>query len=215
MANFGMPPMGAPQPPAISSGGFIVHELTHSVQGAQFLTSKDAQPGHTGVSVLHANNVMTNEMPCWIIEGHANFAAYSATSSTLDDYLAIRNGEAAGRSDPSLKSYSAEEFKTYLFGQIPGQCRPMGDQGRAGSSAGLQTAYNLGYGVGMLTVEALASIGGTESTMALFTLVAAGYSFPQSFEKVYGISWDAGSTVLSKVLEAEFKTPDILSKLQR
>jgi hypothetical protein len=213
MGNFGVPPVGAPKPPVVLNGGYIVHELTHSVQGAQFLTSQDAQPGRTGVSVLHANNVMTNEMPCWIIEGSANFAGYSATSTTIEDYLAIRNGEAAGRTDPSLKNYSAEEFKTYLFGQIPGKCRPMGNQGRAGSSSGLDTAYNLGYGVGMLTVEALASIGGVESTMALFTLVASGYSFSESFSKVYGISWDAGSTILSKVLEAEFKTPDIASKM--
>ena len=62
----------------------------------------------------------------------------------------------------------------------------------------------LAYSIGFATVEALIAIGGPQSTLALYTLGAKGEDWPTAFKHVYGISWDEGSTVLSKVLAAEY-----------
>jgi hypothetical protein len=55
-----------------------------------------------------------------------------------------------------------------------------------------------------MTIEALVAIGGPQATMALFALGAEGQNFPTAFKNVYGISWSEASTILSKVLAAEY-----------
>jgi hypothetical protein len=62
----------------------------------------------------------------------------------------------------------------------------------------------MGYSVGMAATEALVAIGGPESTMALIALQANGNNFAEAFRKVYGITWDEGSTILGQVLAAEY-----------
>jgi hypothetical protein len=42
--------------------------------------------------------------------------------------------------------------------------------------------------------------------MALYSLGASGEDFPTAFQNVYGISWSDASTILSKVLAAEYAT---------
>ena len=55
-----------------------------------------------------------------------------------------------------------------------------------------------------MTVEALASIKGIESTMQVVVGVSQGLTFNQSFEKVYGISWNQAAPILAKVVSLEF-----------
>jgi hypothetical protein len=64
----------------------------------------------------------------------------------------------------------------------------------------------LGYTVGALTVEALVAIGGPQAVMALYSLGAVDQDFETAFQNVYGISWADASTILSKVLGAEYQT---------
>jgi hypothetical protein len=42
--------------------------------------------------------------------------------------------------------------------------------------------------------------------MALYALGAEGQDFSTAFKNVYGISWSDASTILSKVLAAEYAT---------
>jgi hypothetical protein len=66
-----------------------------------------------------------------------------------------------------------------------------------------QRIYDLGY----MTVEALASIKGIESTMQVVVGVSQGLTFEQSFEKVYGITWKEAAPILAKVVSLEFSKP--------
>jgi len=64
----------------------------------------------------------------------------------------------------------------------------------------------LGYTVGAAATEALIAIAGPQATMALYALGAQGQDFPTAFQNVFGISWSDASTILSKVLAAEYAT---------
>ena len=70
----------------------------------------------------------------------------------------------------------------------------------------------MGYSVVMAATEALVAIAGPQSTMALIAREAAGDTFAQAFKKVYGITWDAGSTILGRVLAAEYAQKPFVAK---
>ena len=55
-----------------------------------------------------------------------------------------------------------------------------------------------------MTVEALAAINGLNATMDLVVGVAQGFSFEESFKKIYGISWIDAAPILAKDVSAEF-----------
>jgi hypothetical protein len=55
-----------------------------------------------------------------------------------------------------------------------------------------------------MTVEALASVKGIESTMQVVVGVSQGLTFNQSFEKVYGISWNEAAPILAKVISVQY-----------
>jgi len=65
-------------------------------------------------------------------------------------------------------------------------------------------SYSLGYSVGFLTTEALASIGGIESTLLLYSRAAGGETFDEAFKNVYGLPWSSAKNVLAKVVSKEF-----------
>ena len=96
---------------------------------------------------------------------------------------------------PSIVTdYTQSSLRDYLYNQKPNECIASGD------------IYRLGYSVGGQAVEILTAIAGPQSTMALYSLGASGEDFPTAFQNVYGISWSDASTILSKVLAAEYAT---------
>lgn len=60
------------------------------------------------------------------------------------------------------------------------------------------------YDVGYFAVEALAAIGGIESTMKLVEAMSNGESFEKNFERIYGVSWNEASTILAKVVSLQY-----------
>ena len=64
--------------------------------------------------------------------------------------------------------------------------------------------YQLGFSVGYAAVEALVAIGGPQATMAVLARKAAGDTWKQAFQNVYGISWNKGALILGRVLAAEY-----------
>ena len=61
--------------------------------------------------------------------------------------------------------------------------------------------YTLGY----IVMDSLVAIGGIDKTFDVLTAISDGLSFEDSFKKVYGISWDEASVVLSRVASKVFK----------
>jgi hypothetical protein len=167
-------------------GPLQIHEFTHQVQGAQYLPS-----------FFKSQTIL----PCWISEGLAHAGGLSAGTKTLRDYLVVRQraashpvlnvagGHSASEVDPSL--VTVDFVKKFYNESAPPGCFQVPE-------------YSLGYSLGLLTTEALSSIGGIESTMLLYSRTAKGETFEQAFKNIYGINWSEASTILSRVIPKEF-----------
>ena len=154
--------------------GTYVHEFSHVVQYSQFAS----QPSLNGYATL----------PCWFAEGQPQVPGHALGFANLPDYKKSRESwlsQPAG----ALGDYSPDSIlKFYAQAGVSGAglCSP----------SIRQRIYDLGY----MTVEALASVKGIESTMQVVVGVSQGLTFNQSFEKVYGISWNEAAPILAKVV---------------
>jgi hypothetical protein len=187
MGIFGVPSLNDPQDRSdpYRAGALELHEYTHMVQTAQFLGNGD-QPGRSMQAVS----------PCWLQEGQAHLASKTTASPTFNDYLIQRNGEALSRTDAEGKvtPKDLQGISNYISLETLSTC---------------QGTYAWGYGTGMLVVEALAAIGGVQSTMALYTEEARGHSFTDAFKLVYGVPWETAQPILAKVVYADYQQPDM------
>ena len=161
--------------------GAYVHEFSHVVQYSQFAS----QPALNGYATL----------PCWFSEGQPQVPGQSLGFTTLSDYKLSRD---SSFSQPAgaLGDYSQDSIlKFYSLAGVSkdGLC-----------AASIRQRI---YDVGFMTVEALASIKGIESTMQVVAGVSQGLTFNQSFEKVYGISWNEAAPILAKVVSLEYTKP--------
>jgi hypothetical protein len=167
-------------------GPLQIHEFTHQLQGAQFIGTK-----------LNSQQIL----PCWISEGLAHAGGLSAGTKTLNDYLEVRNrqashpvlGVAGGHSSKQIDASTVDYdfMKKFYEESSPPGCFQL-------------PSYSLGYSVGFLTTEALASIGGIESTLLLYSRAAGGETFDEAFKNVYGLPWSSAKNVLAKVVSKEF-----------
>lgn len=176
MGLFGVPTNPGDRADPYRAGALENHEYTHMVQTAQFV-GNGRQPGQ----------VLQSKSPCWLQEGMAHFVGKSSASKNLSDYLRQRNGEALARTNGNgdLPPRDLSGISAYIsLETLPGCGR----------------TYSWGYATGMLIVEALSAIGGVQSTMALYTEEAHGYTFPEAFQRVYGISWGEAQPILVQVV---------------
>jgi len=169
-------------------GPLQIHEFTHQMQGAQFIgTNRNSQ----------------QILPCWISEGLAHTGGLSAGTKSLNDYLDVRKrqvshpvlGVAGGHSSTQIDASTVDLnfMKKFYEESAPPGCFQL-------------PSYSLGYSVGFLTTEALASIGGVESTLLLFSRAAAGETFEEAFKNIYGLSWGSAKEILAKVISKEFSS---------
>ena len=119
------------------------------------------------------------------------------TDTTYEDYLHDRSDLAFDMGPTHATDYSQASLRNYLFTESPATCYT--DQSRGGT-------FSLGASVGALAIEILTAISGPQSIMAVEALGARGQDFPTAFKNVYGISWSDASTILSKVLAAEYES---------
>lgn len=182
--------------PVPLSGGVVGHEYTHAVAAGQWINSPFCGNPDNG-DKLCSRGAMSNKgfAPCWINEGIPNSVGVMVAMKSFDDYLEYRNkGLPYGQGPTTVTDYSQPSLKNYLFNQSNKTCYDDGP------------LYKMGYSIGALATEALTSIAGPQATMAVYSLGAQGQDFPTAFKNVYGISWSEASTILSKVLAAEYAT---------
>lgn len=115
-------------------------------------------------------------------------------SEKFIDYQNYRRNLPYSQGPTTITDYTEASLKKYLFDQSHSSCYADGN------------LYSLGYTVGALATEALIAIGGPQATIALYSLGAQGQDFPTAFKNVYGITWSQASTILSKVLAAQYAT---------
>jgi len=161
--------------------GSYGHEFSHVIQYSQFAS----QPALNGYATL----------PCWFSEGQPQVPGQTLGFLTLNDYKLSRESWFNQPAGP-LGDYSQDSIlKFYSLAGVSkdGLCAP--------------SIRQRIYDVGFMTVEALASVKGIESTMQVVVGVSQGLTFNQSFEKVYGISWNEAAPILAKVVSLEFTKP--------
>ena len=170
------------------------HEYGHQVQQAQWKDENLNGPFQG----------MNRDAPCFLIEGIVTIpelvlslsspqefeqsirerilGAYTSDPNSLDEYGNFT------RYQPLQEEVTIEFARSYLQDSFEMKC-----------NQGLY--YGLSYSLGYLATEALASIGGIESPMALFTLMGSNnLEWNESFEKVYRISWDEAEPILAEYI---------------
>ena len=173
-----------------TQNGEVGHEYTHTLTAAQF----------NGTAAVNTNYYQQNFTPCWMNEGFSNASGIGASTTSLQQYLSMRDYNVARPSTlPSnFQGFSAAGLKDYLYSQVSNHNAPNSCYN------GLGAVYQLGYSIGYAATEALFAIGGPHSVLALVSRGAMGDSFSQAFQNVYGMSWDEGSTILGQILAAEY-----------
>ena len=155
------------------------HEYTHGIQGTQFV-------GSAQVSNFNAYG-MNFFTPCWYSEGQATFSELASMyKSNFRDYITNRKYYIG-----NLKGAKAQDFADVLSAST-NFCDP-------------GKAY-LYYPMGMLAVEALAALGGVDSTMQVFKDLGAGMTFDQAFQKNWGSSWTDMQSIIFQSLAHEVST---------
>ena len=84
---------------------------------------------------------------------------------------------------------SASTILNYYNESIPGICTKNPD-------------YVLGYSIGYLTVEAMSAMGGSDSAMRMYSLMANGKDFEDAFENIYEISWNDAKPIFSEYISS-------------
>ena len=174
----------------------VAHELTHTIQFAQYAKV----PVHAGDNTK--SDTAHRAYPCWFQEGQANAIGIPLFITSLSAFSDVRDyniTRGTGGRSTSLADYSAASFTKFLTGQ-----KLSNGPENAGCYNPSNGDYQLGYSVGYAATEALVAIGGPQSTMALISRTADGDTWAEAFEKVYGISWTEGATALGKILAAEY-----------
>jgi hypothetical protein len=155
------------------NGVLEAHEYFHTIQNAQF------------------ENVSNNTamMPRWLHEGSASFVEDAAINyDSFDKYKTQKTSNIQGL----LYRKEFNEQKLISFLDAPS----LGKDWSSWDSYDPSRVYD----IGMLVTEIMVSIKGPESIMEQYKLVAAGLSYQQAFEKVFGISWSEGVKIIAKVL---------------
>ena len=153
-----------------------LHEYTHAVQGMIFKGKAQSPP-----PVL---------MPCWYSEGQPQAVSIPTVAKSAEDYVKIRKGWITDNRW-LLKDYEPESIQEFFRDTMKVPCN-----GPSGSMV-----YNLGY----IVMDALVAIGGIDKTFDVLTAIADGLPFEDSFKKVYGITWNDASVVLSRVASKVYK----------
>ena len=154
-------------------GPLQIHEYSHAAQCAPWI-GKNNNP-------CIEQQAMS---PCWLTEGQAHFLGVSGSYSNFEDYKENRDKQVNSHRVESFNDFSAAKILQFYNDDIPKEC--IGTPN-----------YKLGYTLGMLTVEILSAIGGSESTMKIYELAAIGQTFEEAFANVYGISWAEAKPILA------------------
>ena len=183
---------GAGSKPAFTTGGLAFHEFTHAVQTAQFYNGDDAND---------PTRDFTNLVPCWLIEGQAEFSAMSIPYGNVLDYENAMKSDFKTFMTNYLKDSTPDHLDAIFQKSLPpGQCH---DAVKTQAGFDNQSPYNLGYSFGLYAVQALTAVGGVESVMTLNALLAHGLSFDVAFSSVYGTDWKVASRAISEAISKQ------------
>lgn len=153
-----------------------LHEYTHAVQGMIFKGKSQSPPAV--------------QLPCWYSEGQPQAVSIPTVAKSVEDYVKIRKSWITDNSW-QLKDYEPETIQEFLSKNMKVPC----------DGATYSMVFTLGY----IVMDALVAIGGIDKTFDVLTARADGLTFEDAFKKVYGVSWEEASLVLSRVASKVYK----------
>ena len=197
---------GGGGPVSMQGYGFEYFVLSSRYLNDPFFTSGAAQPKeyilvaeatqfikHPKIGTFPGgpNDALNNIAPCWLRQGTALYNGAASLNISFADFLTVRNENALGQSDPKFNDYSASSLESFFKNDVAPACNP-------------ENVFGPDYEIGELAVEALQSIAGPQSVMALFALMGSGQKFDAAFQNVYGISWSKAIPTLAKTVAVGF-----------
>jgi hypothetical protein len=153
-----------------------LHEFTHAVQGMVYKGKTRTPP--------------SKMMPCWYAEGQPQAVSIPTVAKSAEDYVRIRKGWVTDNKW-SLKDYEPETIQQFLRDNMKVPCP--------------SSTHSMLFSLGYIVMDALVAVGGIDKTFDVQTARSDGMSFEEAFKKVYGISWDDASLVLSKAASKIYK----------
>jgi hypothetical protein len=153
-----------------------LHEFTHAVQGMVYRGKTRTPPSKI--------------MPCWYAEGQPQAVSIPTVAKSAEDYVRIRKGWVTDNKW-SLKDYEPETIQQFLRDNMKVPCP--------------SSTHSMLFSLGYIVMDALVAAGGIDKTFDVQTARSDGLSFEEAFKKVYGVSWDDASLVLSKTASRIYK----------
>lgn len=160
-----------------ASGTLEAHEYTHVIQiGSFFKTPKQGQ-AMVGIKAY---------APWWFVEGSAEFSSIASVyASSFAKYSDDRKFWA--------KDFLANKDKKYTEKWIANFIKPPDTKIWSAED----TQWHI-YDVGMLISEIFAAIKGPAINIQIFEDISSGMTYEQSFEKHFGMRWDAAVPLIAK-----------------
>jgi hypothetical protein len=153
-----------------------LHEYTHAVQGMIFKGKTKTPP--------------PMNMPCWYSEGQPQAVSIPTVAKSAEDYVKIRK-EWITDNRWVLNDYEPETIQQFLKDNMKVPCP--------------SSTYSMVFSLGYIVMDALVAVGGIDKTFDVQTAKSDGLSFEEAFKKVYGITWDEASVILSKAASKVYK----------
>jgi hypothetical protein len=137
-------------------------------------------------------------LPCWFSEGEPEWVQASI-SSTFAEYLKAQNLQPYYLTQDG-RDFKATTARTWKATEVAKYLRAS----TKNPDCGKTSTYALAYSLGAVLVEALASIGGSESVFRFHQLLVDNATpYDDAFKQVYGTTWDLAVPILSKVIAAK------------
>jgi hypothetical protein len=164
-----------------TSGPLQAHEFAHTFQLTQYLgTPKE----------FNTYCCVKQYLPWWTVEGGAHFVEASAMNAdSYADYKAFMNKVYSDYKGRDKEKFTKEWFENFL-------------QPPSTSLWGTEPYQWKIYSGGAMAEEVFVALKGPDISMKLMRDVATGLTWPESFEKNFGISWSNAVPILSETLVA-------------
>jgi hypothetical protein len=162
-----------------TSGPLQAHEFAHTFQGSQFTGT---------VKEFNSYCCTKTHLPWWVVEGGANFV--EAAAMNADSFEGYKNAMAKAYSDylgQNQTQYTKEWFQKFLQPASPSEWGKPEYQWKI-------------YSGGAIVDEIFVALKGPDIPMKIMRDVATGMTWPEAFEKNFGLSWNLALPILSEAM---------------